>query len=178
MMLDANIRVNSPLTPEGDTALLLAVQSSSPNRIGIVRRLLKKGADVSIKNEEDRSALDYAEALGDQALETLLKNRPLIEGPTIRKDSYDWIRNPELNINDFGSSEELTAKVADIYEIDGQERTFLRTPSVHDLIYTHGPNHLMNRARSKEATEGTRKFRWLHLPANNVSDARLVQLIN
>jgi hypothetical protein len=55
-----------------------------------------------------------------------------------------------------------------VYEFAGRERTFLRSPSCYDLIYEHGPRHLMNRATSKETEKGEKKFRWLHLPANNL----------
>jgi pimeloyl-ACP methyl ester carboxylesterase len=168
MILDANIRVNAPLTAERDTALILAVQSTVPTKLVIVRKLLQKGADVAMLNEDDKSAIQYAVELHDHELEQLLRNRPLIVGPPVRRESYDWIKNPVLSFNDWGSSDGLFAKVADVYEVHGEERTFLRTPSVHDLIYRHGPRHLMNRERSKETEEGVKKFRWLHLPANNV----------
>jgi pimeloyl-ACP methyl ester carboxylesterase len=169
MMLNVNIRVNAPLTKEHDTALILAVKSESPNKAAIVRKLLQKGADVAVENEDEKTAFQYAEELHDQELESLLKNRPLIVGPPRKRQSYDWIHNPQLHFNDWGSSEGFFAKVADVYDVHGEERIFLRTPSVHDLIYRHGPRHLMNRERSKETEQGVKKFRWLHLPANNVS---------
>jgi pimeloyl-ACP methyl ester carboxylesterase len=170
MMLDVNIRVNAPLTLEKDTALILAVRSTADNKIIIVRKLLQKGADVAARNEDEKSAVQYAVELHDHELEQLLRNRPLIVGPPVKRGSYDWIKNPVLYVNDWGSSDGLFAKIADVYEVHGEERTFLRTPSVHDLIYRHGPRHLMNRERSKETEEGVKKFRWLHLPANNVCD--------
>jgi pimeloyl-ACP methyl ester carboxylesterase len=168
LMLNVNIRVNAPLTIEQDTALILAVRSDSLSKPAIVRKLLQKGADASIQNEDGKSAIQYAEELHDQELEKLLKNGPLIVGPPKKRSSYDWVRNPELHFNDWGSSDGLFAKVADIYDVHGEERTFYRTPSVHDLIYKHGPRYWMNRERSKETEQGSKKFRWLHLPANNV----------
>jgi hypothetical protein len=167
LMLDANIRVNAPLTAEKDTALILAVQSKVPQRNEIVQELLQKGADISAKNEDEKSARDFAVEQQDQELLNIL-GRSFILGPTVNRRLTTKLQNPHLNIDDFESSRQIRAKIVDVYEVQGVERIFLKNPSVYDLIYEHGPNHLMNRARSKETEEGKKKFRWIHLPANNI----------
>ncbi|KAF2664710.1 hypothetical protein BT63DRAFT_418056 [Microthyrium microscopicum] len=169
LLFDANIRVNAHLNEAKDTALILAVRSQIPNKAQIVRMLLEKGADIGAVNSDDRSAFDYAEGFENDGITNLLRDRPLILGPAVRKAQDDWIPAPHLKVNDYQSTRGLFAKIADVYDVNGEERTFLRNPSVHDLIYEHGPRHLMNRATSKESQQGNRKFRWLHLPANNLT---------
>jgi hypothetical protein len=168
MMLNANIRVNSLVDEEGDTPLIIAVKSKAENRNEIVLQLLEKGADIGVLNEENKGALDYALDSNDVELQNMLKERPLIVGPILKRATFDLISQPQLLIKDYNCTRHMFAKVADVYEVQGRERTFLRTPNVYDLIYEYGPRHIMDRERSKETEMGTKKFRWMHLPANNV----------
>jgi hypothetical protein len=169
-ILNANVRVNSILDRHSQESLLFfAVRSMSNKKLEIVRRLLEKGADVSMLNHNGKSPITVAEEVGDEAVVHLLELRPLLLGPVVKRQKYDWIGAPRMKMNDFGCTKNIYAKIADVYEIQGEERTYLRNPSVHDLIYEHGPRHLMNRERAKDVESGPRKFRWIHLPANNVS---------
>jgi hypothetical protein len=174
MLLDANIRVNSLLDEDGDTALILAVQSEANNRNVIVLQLLEKGADKEIMNKSLKSAVDYAMDTSDVDLHNILQDGPLIVGPVMKRATFDLILQPQMHLRDYNCTRHIFAKVADVYEVRERERTFLRTPSVYELIYEYGPRMLMNRERSKETEMGTKKFRWLHLPANNVRCTALV----
>jgi Ankyrin repeats (3 copies) len=171
LLLDANVRVNAHLNGAKNTALIEAVRSTNRDKIKIVRQLLEKGADVTPLNAENKSALDYATENGDEDVVKLLENRPLIVGPPVRKLTVpgDRIMAPRMLINDYDCTKSYLATVADVFVIAGNEKTFRRSPSVHDLIYEHGPRHLMNRATSRETEHGVRKYRWLHLPANNLT---------
>jgi ankyrin repeat protein len=168
MLLDANIRVNALLDDYGDTALILAVRSEASNRNVVVLQLLEKGADKDVLNANQKSAVDYAMDTNDVDLQRMLQDGPLLVGPVLKRATFDLISQPQMNIRDYNCTRNIYAKVADVYEVRDRERTFLRTPSVYDLIYEYGPRMLMNRERSKETEMGTKKFRWLHLPANNV----------
>lgn len=63
--------------------------------------------------------------------------------------------------------------LADFYLQDKSlEKVIIDRPPVHDLIYGRGPNEV-GKAIRRADIEKARDFRWLHLPANNVS----IQLI-
>jgi hypothetical protein len=170
VLLSYRVNINMPLNSERDTALMLAVRGSQRHRTNMVRLLLEKGADVSAQNTSRMTALDIAKAAHLNDIETLLEQRPLLFGPLLSRRTFDedYLKVPEQTIQDFGSTAAFYGRIADVYEYAGRERTFLRHPSVRDMIYEHGPRHLMNRAKSKETETGEKKFRWLHLPANNL----------
>jgi hypothetical protein len=64
------------------------------------------------------------------------------------------------------------ARIVDFYTAEGDIPTFLpQSRSVHQVVYDHGPEQIMDRARtSRDMIFGPQhlKFRWIHLPANNV----------
>lgn len=171
MLVAHGVNVNAFLNHDKDTALHLAVRSRNEDREEVVRFLLEKGSDVAMKNTSGKTALDLAKEMHLPAIRQLLEDRPLITGPLLRRTSPEQrhLLDPKLTLNDFGASLRVHARVADIYEIEGREKAFLRTPNVNALIYTQGPRHLMNRALSRWSGPGPRRFRWLHLPANNLT---------
>jgi hypothetical protein len=173
IMLNANVRVNTVVdSDEQETLLFLAVRSSSSRKLDIVRRLLEKGADVAVLNKDSKSPLMLAEELHDDVLAHLLANRPLILGPVARRRTDDWIDVPHKHVNDYGCLRKIYARIADVYDFNGEERTYLQNPSINDLIYERGPRYIMNRERARDGEQaigGYRKFRWIHLPANNLT---------
>lgn len=172
MLLAHGVNVNAFLNSDKDTALHLAVRSPNEDREEVVRFLLEKGSDIAIKNAAGKTAVNIAREMHLLAIEKLLEDRPLITGPLLKRYSsleHRHLLDPKLTLDDFGASLRFHARVADIYEVQGREKAFLRTPSVNALIYTQGPRHLMNRATSRWSGPGDRKFRWLHLPSNNLT---------
>jgi hypothetical protein len=170
LLVAHHINVNVSLDLQKDTPLMLAVGSSRRHRADIIRLLFEKGADVSAQNTLGKTALDLARSAQLSDIETLLEQRPPLLSPLMTRRTFDEdrLKLPQKKIDDFGSTAAFHGRIADVYEYGGRERTFLRLPSVHDMIYEHGTRHLMNRATSKETEMGTWKFRWFHLPANNV----------
>ena len=171
LLLSHRVNVNSYLDDGKDTALMLAIMSLSEDRDEVVRLLIEKGADVAMKNAAGKTALTIAKELHLSAIVKLLEDRPLITGPFLKRTLREQrqLHDPKLTLNDFGSGHQFHARIVDIYEVEGREKAFLRTPSIHALIYEQGPRHLMNRATSRWSGPGDRKFRWLHLPANNLT---------
>ncbi len=171
LLLSHGVNVNAYLNDDKDTALILTILTQHEDRDEVVRLLLEKGADVAIKNAVGKTALTVAKELHLSAIVRLLEDRPLITGPLLKLASRPprQLLDPKLTLDDFGSGYHFHAHIADIYEVEGREKTFLRTPSVRALIYEQGPRHLMNRAASRWSGPGDRKFRWLHLPANNLT---------
>ena len=171
LLLANGVNVNAFLTADEETALHLAVRSRNEDREEVVRFLLEKGADVAIRNTAGKSALSVAKEMHLPTIEKLLEDRPLITGPLLKRSSHEQrhLHEPKLTLNDFGASLKFHARVADIYEVEGREKAFLRTPNVNALIYTQGPRHLMNRALSRWSGTGQKKFQWLHLPSNNLT---------
>lgn len=171
LLLSHGVNVNAYLNDNKDTALILAILSQNEDTEEVVRLLLEKGADVAIKNAIGKTALTEAKELHLSAIVRLLEDRPLITGPLLKRALRGprQLQDPKLTLDDFGSGYHFHARIADIYEVEGREKAFLRTPSVRALIYEQGPRHLMNRATSRWSGPGDRKFRWLHLPANNLT---------
>ena len=58
---------------QGQTALMVAIQSSRPWKLENVRFLLKSGANVNIKDNENITALELAKKLGESEIVTLLE---------------------------------------------------------------------------------------------------------
>lgn len=171
LLLSHGVNVNAYLNDDNDTALILAVLAQNEDREEVVRLLLEKGADVAIRNASGKTALTTAKEHRLAAIVRLLEDRPLITGPLLRSTLRGprRLQDPKLTLDDFDSGYNFHARIADIYEVEGREKAFLRTPSVRALIYEQGPRHLMNRATSRWSGPGDRKFRWLHLPANNLT---------
>ncbi|KAF2436054.1 hypothetical protein EJ08DRAFT_224342 [Tothia fuscella] len=170
LLLGHHININLPLNAQKETALMLAVQASERHRADMVRLLLEKGANISAQNTMKMTALDIAKSAHLDDIKMLLEERPPLVGPLLKRRTFeqDHLRVPKQMLEDFGTASAFHGRIADIYEYAGRERTFLRLPSVQDMIYEHGPRHLMNRATSKETETGEKKFRWLHIPANNL----------
>jgi hypothetical protein len=170
LLVANHVNINIPLNAQKDTALILAVRASQRHRAEMIQLLLEKGADFSAQNTANKTALDIAKAAHLLDIENLLDERPPLIGPLLKRKTFgeDRLKVPKHNMDDFGSMSAFYGRIADIYEVAGRERTFLRLPSCQDLIYEYGPRHLMNRATSKETETGEKKFRWIHLPVNNV----------
>jgi ankyrin repeat protein len=68
--------------------------------------------------------------------------------------------------------EGFDGRIVDFYAAEGDIPTFLpQSRSVHQVLYDHGPEQIMDRVRmSRDMRFGLQnlKFRWIHLPANNV----------
>jgi pimeloyl-ACP methyl ester carboxylesterase len=176
-LLSHGINVNAFVNSNRETALMLAVRARHEDDAEIVRLLLEKGAVVGVKNAEGHSAIEIAQAQPhpdiepSKAIIQLLQDIPPLRGPAVSRKSVvgQRLKNPELHVNDFKALDHVHTRIADVYEVDGRERTFIRSPSVRSLIYEHGPRHLMNREVSRWSGHGLKRFRWLHLPANNIT---------
>ena len=170
LLLARGVNVNAYLTSDKETALHLAVRSRSEDREEVVRFLLEKGGDIAIRNAAGKTPVSVAKELHLPTIVTLLEDRPLITGPFLKRTSHEQrhLHEPKPT-DDFDASVKLHARIADIYEVEGREKAFLRTPNVNALIYTQGPRHLMSRAMSRWSGTGQKKFQWLHLPSNNLT---------
>jgi uncharacterized protein len=72
-LLDAGAEVDDA-GPDGKTALMFAAMV---DRVSVVERLLGRGASLARTDEDGRSALDYAEAMGATGAARLLRrSRP------------------------------------------------------------------------------------------------------
>ena len=176
-LLMYSINVNAPINNDRETVLMLAARTHLEDSAEIVRMLLEKGADVTIESAKNQTALSIAEAEPEdtrsRAIIQLLRDLPPIRGPALRVQLAvgQRLEIPTLMVDDFGALNDIRARIADVYEVGGRERTFLRHSSVQNLIYDrkYGPRYMMNRAISRWSGPGVRKFRWMHLPANNIT---------
>lgn len=116
----------------------------------------------------------------------MLKNPPLFEPP----DSEKTYTMPKLS---HGSDDVLNnyfATIVDFYSHGDRSDLLRRSRTVPDVVYSKGgPDEIMNEARNtldkvdkdaakkKNYSEGDLRFRWIHLPANNVSASLFVKRV-
>ena len=83
IFLQNNTDINMKSTDqyeEGETALIMAAKSKSyngetPEKTEIVKLLLENGADVNVKDDFGKTALDYAKQFGYSNVYELLKSK-------------------------------------------------------------------------------------------------------
>lgn len=159
---------------KGRDALSFAL-GNERNKVGIVNLLLKKGAKFKDEGKNALSNLPRA----SQELKDLLEHPPFIEGPQDDSDEEVWqtpIAPESAPARDACHSSR--AVVAEFFEIGKQEKFVLETPTIDELLYTIGPEKILQEARSramskdfkdKDAMNREPNCRWYHIPANNVS---------
>jgi hypothetical protein len=184
---------------QGQTALQIAVENLDENMVKI---LLKKGArrdaksngispkDWLRKNKRKFEELDQSEKW--KKVFGLLKNPPLVQGPSTNPDSDFRKISPGATYPDEPPPPPLPPygrKACAKFEFtignffhatdpnDGNNREeyfTIRTASVHDVLYRPGFLKSFRNDVSDKATEIGKEFnkphlRWYHVPANNAS---------
>ncbi len=171
-LLDA--RVNPNMVPQANygrwTFPLIA--ASQNGHLGVVELLLKRGADHTLTDHRGRSAKDVATL---PEIRELLEKRPAVLGPSLfvqqteavdQSSQTDWEdRKPE---NDSGCIDEFYGRVVEFFHAKGAEVHIPSHQTVHDIVYGRGPTDIISTLRPGNDGLGTRKFRWIHLPANNL----------
>lgn len=161
----------------GETALALA---STKGYKAVVEFLLSRGANTGGGNLEDNTLVSRADA----SVRELLKHPPIVRGPSVlprarspppfipfsrqgKEESHPshYFRATVLDLWFQDSRTETTADTRE--ENFHEERSQFANPTVHDLLYGKGPNSIMSPLQGYVPKTST--FRWLHLPANNVS---------
>jgi hypothetical protein len=166
LLLENNAEINGRLEPSADETPLM--KASRMGHIEIVRLLLRRGADVTIRNDSGKSARDLA--TNSQIIE-LLDQPPAVEGPSIdsvpstptaclgaqHDHSFDSRPSQSTLASDMGCNRKFQGKVVD-FTITEKEQHNPINMNVFDMVYDKGPG-----PRAPDVS-----FRWLHLPANNV----------
>lgn len=154
---------------DGETALALA---SAKGYKAVVELLLYRGANTQGVNLDGNTLVSRA----DESVKGLLERPPIVRGPSV----VPRARSPPPLIPYSGQTKEKShpshdfrATVLDLWFPDTQEQDFheersqFANPTVHNLLYGDGPNLIMSPLQGYMPKTPT--FRWLHLPANNVS---------
>lgn len=114
------------LTTDHETALLIAAHFGY---VDVVAQLIAKGADVSIKNNNDESALDLAAQYGRlETVQHLLRVRPQLVEPYKLPQSRSWVfpSTPLHRASKNGRKEVVAALIA--AGVDPNIRTHNGTP--------------------------------------------------
>jgi hypothetical protein len=64
---------------------------------------------------------------------------------------------------------QYNSRIIDFYTSKGRFFALDRNSIVENTVYSEGPDTGMSRARKAWGIESDLRFRWIHLPANNVS---------
>lgn len=153
---------------EGMTAIHIAVEEGNKD---IVLLLLQKGADIKAQNRKRQSAEDLAQSKHYQipAIKSLLRNRPLIEGPS-SKSFYENTKSdlPEvMPQSEIGPCESFQATIAEFYYYNDKEHRVLEQPSVYEVIKGNGPDSILQQTRPRDIKREP-ICKWYHIPTNNV----------
>ncbi|KIW80446.1 hypothetical protein Z517_07062 [Fonsecaea pedrosoi CBS 271.37] len=132
----------------------------------VVQDMLRSGANPEERINKGKSALKLAQELSANEIQTLLENPlrfPRKPAPLKLPDSPG--EGPTDVCNTF------TANIVDFSLSEGTDTTLPIQKSVYDIIYGSGPEKIMEKIRrSWDIKQLEHQFRWIHLPANNVSD--------
>ena len=154
----------------GETALALA---SAKGHKTVVQLLLSRGANTGSHDLGGNTPF----SLADESVKGLLERPPIVRGPSLVPRPL----SPPPLIPEFWQAKDKThpthdfrATILDLWSPDASEENFheersqFANPTVHNLLYGEGPNAIMA-PLCQGPTPTTPTFRWLHLPANNVS---------
>ncbi len=134
----------------------------------LIKLLLEKGADVSLTDNDDKTAWELAE--NQQWLLDLKNHRALVEGAS--KTLTADLKEPEAPLAEEAKTacQGFMATIMEFYYNDEGERYLIERPSIEELIYNRksGPDIILDQARELQVEE-TPTCRWYHIPANNVS---------
>ncbi len=159
----------------GYTPLLIAI---SEGNLGLVKLLLEYGADKRLRLPNGRTALECAE--GNDAISRLLEERQLLLGPVLRKSDDRLPENaakfahiPSAPLEEHQEDELKACKgfeavVVDFYLESDREQRVEERASIFEMLYGRGPQAIMSEAKGKNLEGAREKFRWFHLPANNM----------
>lgn len=136
------------------------------------RLLLQHGANTHIWNSNGKSVIDLAES-NPEMLE-LLQADTVFQGPRMKsnmneqpKESFTMLR-PALPPT-WGERAKLVAchgfdaTIIDFFIGGEREQMIPKRASVHELLYSHGPEAIRSRLDNRRPD-----FTWYHLPSNNV----------
>lgn len=158
---------------DGETALALA---SAKGYKTVVEILLHRGANTGGVNLKGNTLFSRADA----SVKELLERPPIVRGPSVvprAPSPPPLIPYARQRKEDSHPSRFFRATILDLWFPDTQEEDFheersqFANPTVHDLLYGKGPNSIMSPLQGYMPKTPT--FRWLHLPANNVSISHL-----
>ncbi|KAK7227047.1 hypothetical protein V2G26_015050 [Clonostachys chloroleuca] len=136
------------------------------------RLLLQHGANTHIWNSNGKSVIDLAES-NPEMLE-LLQADTVFQGPRMKsnmneqpKESFTMLR-PALPPT-WGERAKLVAchgfdaTIIDFFIGGEREQMIPKRASVHELLYSHGPEAIRSRLDNRRPD-----FTWYHLPSNNM----------
>ncbi|KAK2760347.1 hypothetical protein FQN54_002416 [Arachnomyces sp. PD_36] len=153
----------------GHTPLLNAVIHSD---LRLVELLLQHGANKKLRLHDGRTAEDLA--IGDNTMVDLLRADYLIQGPSISNPkSSQPTQAPRAAFLPPDRTEKLNAchgfeaSIVDFFLGDREQRIQVSS-SVYEVLYGKGPNAIMASAKGEKLDGQKPRFRWYHLPANNL----------
>ena len=158
---------------DGETALALA---SAKGYKAVVELLLYRGANTGGVNLDGNTLFSRVDA----SVKELLERPPIVRGPSAvprARSPPPFIPYARQSKEDSHPSHHFRATILDLWFSDTpeddfhEERSQFANPSVHDLLYGNGPNSIMSPLQGYMPKSPT--FRWLHLPANNVSTSHI-----
>jgi ankyrin repeat protein len=162
---DIDTRSTSGLTP-----LFCAVRRGD---VDLVEYLLEHGANKKLQLDDGQTLEDFSK--GNAAITTLLQSSQVIQGPSLTApEPIDPERRftpiPSLPADQINKQEVchgFEATIIDFFLGDREERIQV-SASIYDVLYGKGAEAIMDSAKGSMMGEQHRRFRWYHLPANNV----------
>lgn len=134
--------------------------------------LIKHDGNKRFRLENGQTAEDLA--IGDNAMKALLHADYLLQGPSVKNPQHKQ-RSRVEPVTFFPPDQEdklkachgFEASIIDFFLGDREQRIQVLS-SIYENLYEEGPDTIMALAKGEKLEGQRRRFRWYHLPANNV----------
>ncbi len=121
---DANLKSNKDFPQTWETALWIALNKGNPNK-DIIKALVDKGADITIKNRQGKLPLQFARDNNLTEIETILEQKsPSIE-TKLKALEQAIEKNLPAEVKDLLRDADIKNHINDLTTINNEKRTFL-----------------------------------------------------
>jgi ankyrin repeat protein len=168
-LLDAGADIDAMIS-DGETVLFSAVRHRHEDAVNF---LLQNGASKKIRDEEGQIHLAEDFASEGTPMMDLLQSDPLIQGPPIvspkpnSKAPFVAQSLPADQVDKTNACCGFEGTIIDFF-IGETEQRIQKTVSIYEMLYSKGPEAIMNTAKGEKLENRKHNLRWYHLPASNV----------
>jgi ankyrin repeat protein len=122
LMIEQGADIDARDTYYGYTTLHWAINGGHPL---MVEKLLDKGADTALRNNQGKTALEYAYERQNGVIAQMIEQRtaPAPAAPALKDDGEQWVKLGEDRVAYVGTFPAIGRRLTEIFNFAGRERT-------------------------------------------------------